>query len=208
MFQPVRLLIVSLSLLLVVESFRFHAAWGVQRSHQMESSQLQMGARNRAWTKGVLSDKDIFDEDDNNSSAKPKGKRSKPKVDPEVTEYEGPPSKVELLVPTLSILTVIGIIPFLAALTRQFWVKYKITSKRININSGFRGKTFTEVIYPEIEEIRYVYRALGAAGDMVLFLKGGARVEMRFVPDFPRLYKFMLSRCTPSCQAKSMKLKE
>jgi hypothetical protein len=161
-----------------------------------------MGARNRAWAKGELSDKDIFDTDDGLLSP---ARKQKVKLDPEEIIYEGPPSRLELLLPAISILTVIGIIPFIAALTRQFWVKYKITSRRISVKSGIGGKDFSEVTYPEIQEVRFAYRALGAAGDMVLFLKGGAKVEMRFVPEFPRLYDYIMSRCDEPCRLKSQK---
>ena len=104
-------------------------------------------------------------------------KKPKFKLDPETTFFEGPPSMTEIILPAISILTVIGIVPFVSALSRQFWVKYKFTSRRIGIQSGFGGKTQTEIIYPDVEEIRYVYRAFGSAGDMVLFLKDGAKVE-------------------------------
>ena len=33
-----------------------------------------------------------------------------------------------------------------------------------------------QLIYPDIDEIRFVFRAFGSAGDMVLFLKDGAKV--------------------------------
>ena len=57
-----------------------------------------------------------------------------------------------------------------------------------------------------MEEIRFVYRAFGAAGDMVLFLKDGAKVELRHVPKFEDIYTFVLSKCDAECNAKSMKL--
>ena len=59
-----------------------------------------------------------------------------------------PPSWTELVIPGISILTVIGIIPFMAAAARQVWVKYKITSRRISVQSGIGGNDFTEIIYP------------------------------------------------------------
>jgi hypothetical protein len=57
-----------------------------------------------------------------------------------------------------------------------------------------------------VEEIRFVYRSFGAAGDMVMFLKDGAKVELRHVPKFNEIYSFVLSKCDAECQAKSMKL--
>ena len=62
---------------------------------------------------------------------------------PEETFFEGPPSWTEMVIPGISILTVIGIVPFIATLTRQAWVKYKITSRRISVTSGFNGQVTT-----------------------------------------------------------------
>jgi len=128
-------------------------------------------------------------------------------LEAETVFFEGPPSPTEIIFPALSILTVIGIVPFVSALSRQFWVKYKFTSRRISIQSGFGGKTQTELIYPDIDEIRFVFRAFGSAGDMVLFLKDGAKVELRHVPNFRSVYEFVLSKCDAECNEKSMKIK-
>ena len=105
-----------------------------------------------AWAKGDLSDKDIFedsDDSDDNSN-----KKNKLKLDPETVFYDGPPSATEILLPALSIVTVIGIVPFVSALSRQVWVRYKITSRRISIQSGIGGKDQAEIIYPDIEQIK------------------------------------------------------
>merc|ERR1712094_138349 len=70
-------------------------------------------------------------------------------LEPETLFFEGPPSKTELIVPGLSVLTVIGIVPFAAAAARQAWVKYKITSRRISVQSGVGGQDFTEIVYSD-----------------------------------------------------------
>ena len=166
---------------------------------------LCLGAKKRAWAKGDLSEKDIF-ADDQGTDGDPTKKKNKFKLDPEVTYFEGPPAPVEMLFPAISILTVIGIVPFISSVARQLWVRYKFTSRRISLQSGFGGKEVSEIIYPDIAEIRFVYRAFGASGDMVLFLKDGAKAEMRFVPNFKDIYNYVLSKCDEECQAKSMKL--
>lgn len=135
-----------------------------------------------------------------------KAKKPKFKLEPETIFYDGPPSSTEVLLPAISILTVIGIIPFVAAMARQIWVRYKFTSRRISIQSGIGGKTQTEIIYPDVQEIRYAFRGFGASGDMVLFLKDGAKVELRHVPKFQEVYEFVLSKCDVDCQQKSMKI--
>lgn len=177
------------------------------------SSSTALFAKNK-WSKDDLAGDDYFDEDIGSASAnevtdKKSGKdklKKKFKLDPETTFFEGPPSPTEILFPALSILTVIGIVPFVSAVARQFWVKYKFTSRRIAINSGIGGKIRTEVIYPDIEQIKFVYRAFGSAGDMVLFLKDGAKVELRHVPQFNDIYDFVMSKCDDECREKSMKI--
>lgn len=169
------------------------------------SSALFMGARNRAWAKGDLSDKDIFEGIDKSETDDKDSVKNKFKLDPEVVFYEGPPSISEVILPAISVLTVIGIVPFISALSRQAWVRYKFTSRRVSIQSGIGGSTQTQVIYPDIQEIKFVYRNFGAAGDMVMFLKDGAKVELRHVPDFENIYNFVLSKCDKECQERSMK---
>jgi hypothetical protein len=110
------------------------------------------GARNRAWAKGDLSDKDIFEDSDDSGDGKVK--KDKFKLEPETVLFDGPPSASEVLLPALSVVTVIGIIPFVSALSRQAWVRYKITSRRIAIQSGIGGKEQAEIIYPDIELIK------------------------------------------------------
>ena len=196
--------IVVLSFLWSVVAFRIcrQSSNNLVRSSSGSSASRLMGARNRAWAKGDLSDKDIFEESISDSG----DKKDKFKLDPEVVFFDGPPSPTEIIFPAISILTVIGIVPFISALSRQFWVRYKFTSRRVSIQSGFGGKTQTQIIYPDIEEIRFVYRAFGTAGDMVMFLKDGAKVELRHVPNFDEVYTYVLSKCETECQEKSMKL--
>lgn len=192
-------------LALMPMAFGFRAMTGKLQIHSLKlpsSSALFMGARNRAWAKGDLSDKDIFEGVDKDEKDSVKDKF---KLDPEVVFYEGPPSISEVIIPAISVLTVIGIVPFISALSRQAWVRYKFTSRRVSIQSGIGGSTQTQVIYPDIQEIKFVYRNFGAAGDMVMFLKDGAKVELRHVPDFDNIYNFVLSKCDKECQEKSMK---
>lgn len=174
----------------------------------MSTSELFMGSRKRAWAKGDLADQDIFAEnvDDEASADSSSPKKQKFKLEPETVFFEGPPSPSEVIIPAVSVLTVIGIIPFASAVSRQLWVRYKFTSRRIGIQSGIGGKTNTEIIYQDIDEIRFAYRSFGSAGDMVLFLKDGAKVELRFVPQFTEIYTYVLEKCDPECQKKSMKL--
>jgi len=48
-----------------------------------------------------------------------------------------------------------------------------------------------EIVYPDVVEIRTVKRLFGD-GDMVFFLRDGAKFEMRNVPNFAETIEFVL----------------
>lgn len=131
------------------------------------------------------------------------GYRQKSTLEPERTFYDGPPAWTELVVPALSLLTVIGIIPFVAMLLRQWWVRYRITSRRIAVRSGFRGRDEAEIVYRDVASVRHVRRFGGAAADYVLQLRDGSRMEMRAVPNFERTYAFIMERVSAEAQESS-----
>ena len=112
---------------------------------------------------------------------------------PEEVFYEGPPAITETIAPTVSILTVVGIIPAAAAWARQAWVRYKITSRRIRVTSGIGGKEMAEIVYPDIVELRTAKRLFGD-GDLVAFLRDGAKFEMRNIPNFDEAIEFILKQ--------------
>ncbi|CAM9775164.1 unnamed protein product [Scytosiphon promiscuus] len=135
------------------------------------------------------------------------GEKEKVKLEAEVTFFEGGPDASEVVAPAISILTVIGLVPFSAALARQAWVKYTLTSRRIKIVSGWNGKDTTEVVYPDIVDMVYVWRFFGRCGDLVLTLRDGSKLEIRSLPDFERNYNYIRERTSASCQEKSAALK-
>mmetsp|Transcript_14575 Transcript_14575/g.19172 ORF Transcript_14575/g.19172 Transcript_14575/m.19172 type:complete len:229 (+) Transcript_14575:102-788(+) len=142
------------------------------------------------------------------AGGKKKKKKTKAsvKLEPEVTIFEGAPSPTEVILPAVSVLTVIGIIPFAAAVSRQLWVKYKITSRRISVTSGIGGKDLTEIIYPEIRDMKFIYRAFGAAGDVAITLNDGSKLEIRSLPNFEELYQYIYDKLSPEAQEDSDKL--
>ena len=115
---------------------------------------------------------------------------------PEEVHYEGPPAITETIIPTVSILTVVGIVPAIASWSRQAWVRYKITTRRIRVTSGIGGKDMAEIVYPDIIDMRTVKRLFGD-GDMCCFLRDGAKFEMRNIPDFDNTMKFILEQVDP-----------
>lgn len=50
-----------------------------------------------------------------------------------------------------------------------------------------------EIVYPDIVEIRTVKRLFGD-GDMVAFLRDGAKFEMRNIPNFDETMEFILKQ--------------
>lgn len=120
---------------------------------------------------------------------------------PEEVFYEGPPAITETIVPTISILTVVGIIPAIASWSRQAWVRYKITTRRIRVTSGIGGKDMAEIVYPDIVELRTAKRLFGD-GDMVAFLRDGAKFEMRNIPNFDETMDFVLDQVGKDVAAK------
>jgi|Transcript_19507 hypothetical protein len=123
---------------------------------------------------------------------------------PEEVHYEGPPAITETIIPTISILTVIGIVPAIASWSRQAWVRYKITSRRIRVTSGIGGKDMAEIVYPDIVEMRTVKRLFGD-GDMCCFLRDGAKFEMRNIPEFEETLKFILEQVDPEVKEEYLK---
>mmetsp|Transcript_48706 Transcript_48706/g.76044 ORF Transcript_48706/g.76044 Transcript_48706/m.76044 type:complete len:174 (-) Transcript_48706:3965-4486(-) len=124
----------------------------------------------------------------------------KNKIETEKIIFEGPPSIFELIIPTLSILTVIGIIPFVATLTRQIWVQYKITNRRISVTSGFQGKDKVDIVYRDIKKVSFITRYWGNSADVVLVLKDNAQLELRSLPEWETNINYIKEQCGDSVE--------
>ena len=105
--------------------------------------------------------------------------------------YEDGPAKSDLIINILAGFTLLGLPFTFAALARAFWLRYKITNKRITIDGGWFGKNKTQVSLSNIEEIRSIPRGFGSYGDMVLILNDGSKVEMKSLPLFREKQKFI-----------------
>ena len=57
-----------------------------------------------------------------------------------------------------------------------------------------------EIVYPDITEIRTAKRLFGD-GDMVAFLRDGAKFEMRNIPEFEETMEFILKQVDPKVAA-------
>ncbi len=109
----------------------------------------------------------------------------------EKTFYEGGPAKVDLAINLLAGLTIIGLPFTFAAIVRALWLRYKITNKRVSVTGGWFGKDQSQVVFGQITEIRSISRGFGFYGDMVLVVKDGAKLEMRSVPRFREVEKYI-----------------
>ena len=112
----------------------------------------------------------------------------------EDVHYEGGPAKGDLIFNILLGLTLIGLPFTIGAVVRALWLRFKITSRRISVTGGWRGKDKTQVVYSQIKEVRTVPRGFGAWGDMVLVLTDGARLELRSMPRFREMEAYITER--------------
>jgi hypothetical protein len=119
----------------------------------------------------------------------------------ETVYYEGGPAKGDLIFNLLFGLTLIGIPFAVGAVLRALWLRFRFTSRRIEVNGGWMGRDRTQVVYSQIREVRCVSRGFGFWGDMVLVLSDGARLEMRSVPRFREVEAYIEERCAAARQS-------
>ena len=105
--------------------------------------------------------------------------------------YEGGPHVGDLIINVLIGLTLIGLPLTVGSIVRALWLRYRITSRRITVTGGWRGRDRTDIIYSEIVKIVKVPRGIGLWGDMVLTLRDGSRLELRAVPKFRDIYDYI-----------------
>ena len=116
--------------------------------------------------------------------------------------YEGGPAKGDLITNLLFGLSLIGIPFAVGALLRALWLRFRITSRRVEVSGGWLGRDRTQVVYSQIREVRSVARGFGFWGDMVLVLNDGMKLEMRAVPRYKEAEAFIQQRMAASPAAK------
>ena len=116
--------------------------------------------------------------------------------------YAGGPAKGDLITNLLFGLTLIGIPFAVGALVRALWLRFRITSRRVEVSGGWLGRDRSQVVYSQIREVRSVARGLGFWGDMVLVLNDGMKLEMRAVPRYKEAEAFIQQRMAASPAAK------
>lgn len=114
--------------------------------------------------------------------------------------YEGGPHIGDLIINILVGLTVVGLPLTIGAIARALWLRYRITDRRLSVNSGWMGRERTDIIYSEIAKVVTVPRGLGAWGDMVITLKDGSRLELRALPKFREIYDYINQKISTRAQ--------
>ncbi|MEY3750406.1 MAG: hypothetical protein RLZZ631_207 [Cyanobacteriota bacterium] len=117
--------------------------------------------------------------------------------------YAGGPAKGDLITNLLFGLTLIGIPFAVGALVRALWLRFRITSRRVEVSGGWLGRDRSQVVYSQIREVRSVARGLGFWGDMVLVLNDGMKLEMRAVPHYKDAEAYIQQRMAASPAGKA-----
>ena len=116
--------------------------------------------------------------------------------------YAGGPAKGDLIINLLFGLTLIGIPFAVGAIVRALWLRFRITSRRVEVSGGWLGRDRSQVVYSQIREVRSVARSLGFWGDMVLVLNDGTKLEMRAVPNYKQAEAYIEERMAAAPAAK------
>ncbi|MBM5785355.1 MAG: PH domain-containing protein, partial [Cyanobacteria bacterium K_DeepCast_35m_m1_288] len=83
------------------------------------------------------------------------------------------------------------------------WLRFRITSRRVEVSGGWLGRDRSQVVYSQIREVRSVARGLGFWGDMVLVLNDGTKLEMRAVPHYKNAEAYIEERMAASSASKA-----
>ncbi|HAN46154.1 MAG TPA: ribonuclease P [Cyanobacteria bacterium UBA8156] len=105
--------------------------------------------------------------------------------------FEGRPHFGDLILALILSTFVITLPITIGSVVRFFWVRYRITNRRISVTGGWFGRNRSDIIYGEITKAVIVPRGWGAWGDMVLTLRDGSRLELRALPRFRELYDYI-----------------
>jgi len=108
--------------------------------------------------------------------------------------YEGGPHVGDLIFNVLLAFTVICLPLTVGAIVRAIWLRYRITNRRISVTGGWQGRDRTDIIYSEVVKVVKVPRGLGFWGDIVVTLKDRSRLELRAMPNFRKVYDYIVEK--------------
>jgi hypothetical protein len=127
----------------------------------------------------------------------PEKKAAKPKYNfsGEELHFESPPHRGDLAANIALGATLLWLPLTIAAVTRAAFVKYRFTDKRISVitNAPWKNEQL-DAAYQEVADVKTVGRGVGLWGDMVVTLKNSDKIELRSLPQFLELKKYILER--------------
>merc|ERR1712216_778024 len=120
------------------------------------------------------------------------------------TISEAAPSSGETAVNVALAATLVWLPLPAAALGRKLWVNYKITDKRVCVetDSPFKKESLN-VGYSDIVRVDVVGRGVGLWGDAVITCRDGSKIEMRGLEKFLEVKKYIEERMPTQKQRES-----
>ncbi|CAL9064537.1 uncharacterized protein LOC135673465 [Musa acuminata AAA Group] len=123
----------------------------------------------------------------------PKSPPSSAAAEEERIFFDGGAHYGDLLANLLLGFTLLWLPLTLAAVSRAFFLRYRFTTRRVTVISGFTGQDRSDFPYSSIQDVQVVPRFIGEWGDLVITLKDGTKVDLRSVPKFREIADYCLS---------------
>jgi uncharacterized membrane protein YdbT with pleckstrin-like domain len=116
----------------------------------------------------------------------------------EDVEFEGRPHVVDLVVNTLLLITIIWLPLWIGSLVRFLFVRYRITSRRVTVESGWRSQKRTDVVYREIASVTVIPNSIVGGifnyGVVIIKTKDGVQLELKALPRFREIATYIEER--------------
>lgn len=113
----------------------------------------------------------------------------------ETVYFESGPHMGDLAVNVALGTTLVWLPLSIASMGRAAFVKYRFTDRRLSaITTAPWKNEQVDAAYEEVVDVKSIGRGVGLWGDMVVTLKDGSKVEMRAVPKYKEMEKYILER--------------
>ncbi|CAM6098081.1 unnamed protein product [Calypogeia fissa] len=98
-------------------------------------------------------------------------------------------------------LTLVWLPLTLNAVFRNLFLRYRFTNLRVTVQSGLLGGDRKDFSYDVVKDVKVVPRFIGEWGDMAIELKDGTNVDIRSVPKFREIAKYIEERAADTKKA-------
>lgn len=113
----------------------------------------------------------------------------------ETLHFESTPHLGDLAVNMVLGVTLVWLPLSFAALGRAAFIKYRFTDRRIScITTAPWKNEQLDAAYQDVKDVVAIGRGVGLWGDMVVTLRDGSKIEMRALPQFRELQKYIIQR--------------